>query len=123
MVQKTPTRLAQGYNSKYLVTLYMFTTEPDLKFVNNERIQNQKAQKEFVEQNIEDIIEGIQMDSSKTDGHGTGTHFANGVTTTDTVSLRLNIFARISDVTKAMDATLKCKTRINLSREINLMNR
>lgn len=66
---------------------------------------HQKRKKRFAEQNIEGIIERIRMEVSKTYGQTAGAHFPNGVITTDTVSLRMKIYARMSDVTKAIYET------------------
>lgn len=76
----------------------------------NEGVQQQKTQKKFVEQMIEDVIDGIQKNAMKTYWQASGAHFPNTVVTTDittpdTVLLRSKIAARVSNVTKAMDST------------------
>lgn len=58
-----------------------------------------------MEQIIEYNIEVIRTDVSKTYGQAAGAHFPIVVTTTDTVSLPMNISPRMSNVTKAIDAT------------------
>lgn len=47
---------------------------------------NKKRKKNFAEQTIQYIIEGIRTDAGKSYGKDAGAHCLNGVTTTYTVS-------------------------------------
>lgn len=70
----------------------------------NERLKRQRAQEKVAGQIMEDKIEINRTDVSKKYGQATAARFTNGLTTTETVSLCMNILAWISDVSKAVDA-------------------
>lgn len=65
----------------------------------NESEQQQKEQNNFSKKIIKDIIELPQTNGRQTYENDSGAHFPNGVPTIDTVSLRINISARMNDVT------------------------